>query len=128
METINSFLGPLAWGSTGWGDDLARGAWVTLTLALWSMALGLFFGLLLAGAKLSRFGLLRWLAEGYTLFIRGVPEFLILLVVFFGSGQIINGMLDSLGFDGNVDVPRFAAAGAHEDPSPLTSMPPVQAE
>lgn len=112
METINSILGPLAWGSTGWGDDLARGAWVTLTLALWSMAIGLFFGLLLAGAKLSRFGLLRWLAEGYTLFIRGVPEFLILLVVFFGSGQIINGTLDSLGFDGNVDVPRFTAAVA----------------
>ena len=112
MDVLNSFLGPLAWGSTGWGDDLLRGAWVTLTLALCSMALGLLFGLALAWAKLSRLFFLRWLAEGYTLFIRGVPEFLILLVVFFGSGQIINATLANLGFNVSVDVPRFAAAVA----------------
>ncbi|KEJ87873.1 ABC transporter permease [Sulfitobacter donghicola] len=112
MDSINSFLGPLAFGSTGWGDDLARGAWITLTLALWSMSLGLIFGLGLAGMKLSRFAPLRWLAAGYTLFIRGVPEFLILLVVFFGSDALINAGLLWMGFEAGVEVPKFAAAVA----------------
>lgn len=112
METLNAFLGPLAFGSTGWGDDLLRGAWITLTLALWSMLIGLIFGLVLAGAKLSRFKPLRWLAQAYTLLIRGVPEFLILLIVFFGSDQLINAGLIALGFEGGVEVPKFAAAVA----------------
>jgi len=112
MDSLNSLLGPLAFGPTGWGDDLLRGAWITLTLALWSMALGLIFGLGLAGMKLSRFAPLRWLAECYTLIIRGVPEFLILLVVFFGSDQLINSSLISLGFEGEIEVPKFSAAVA----------------
>ncbi len=112
MEYINELLGPLAFGDTGWGDDLLRGAWITVTLALCSMALGLFFGLLLAGAKLSRIAPLRWFASVYTLFIRGVPEFLILLIVFFGSDKLINTALISLGFEGGVEVPKFGAAVA----------------
>lgn len=112
MEILNDLLGPLAFGDTGWGDDLLRGAWITITLALCSMTLGLIFGLVLAGAKLSRIAPLRWFAHAYTLFIRGVPEFLILLIVFFGSDQLINASLTSLGFAGGVEVPKFAAAVA----------------
>lgn len=112
METMNSFLGPLAFGSTGWGDDLLRGAWITITLALWSMTLGLVMGLGLAALKLSRFVLLRWFAEGYTLFIRGMPEFLILLIVFFGSDQLINALLNAFGSDARAEVPKFVAAVA----------------
>ena len=112
MDTINHMLGPLAFGSTGWGDDLLRGAWITVQLALWSMLLGMFFGLLLAAAKVCKIAAVRWLAEIYTLFIRGVPEFLILLIVFFGSDQIINQTFILLGLEAGVEVPKFTAAVA----------------
>lgn len=102
----------LSFGDTGWGDDLLRGAAITVQLALCSVALGFSLGLLLAIAKLSRFTVLRWGAEAYTLFVRGVPEFLILLLVFFGSEQIINATMASMGFEMTVAVPKFSAAVA----------------
>lgn len=77
------------------------------------MALGVILGLLLALAKLSRVAPLRWIAGTYTLLIRGIPEFLILLIVFFGSEHLINGVLSALGLDtGNNDANKFVAAVA----------------
>lgn len=104
--------GMLAFGPEGWGDELLRGALVTLQLAALSLGVGMVLGLLLAGARLARSRFLRWPALGYTLFIRGVPEFLVLLLVFFGSEGAINSLLASLGSSLTVEVPRFAAAVA----------------
>lgn len=112
MADASSWHGLLAFGPQGWGDELLRGAWLTLQLAVASMALGLVLGLLLAGARLSRHALLRWPAAAWTLFVRGVPEFLILLFVFFGSESLINAVLAGLGVDSRVTVPRFGAAVA----------------
>ena len=91
-------LALLQWGDRGWGDDLATGALITVELALVSLAIGLVIGLLAAGAKLSRMGPVRWIAEGYTNLIRGVPEFLVILVVFFGLDQLATGIASSMGF------------------------------
>ena len=102
----------LSFGATGWGDDLFFAALLTLELAVVSMALALVAGFVLAWAKLSEWRILRYLAEAYTLFIRGVPEFLIILLVFFGSESLINGLAGSLGFDTQIQVPKFAAAVA----------------
>jgi ABC-type arginine transport system permease subunit len=41
-----------------------------------------------------------------------VPEFLIILLVFFGSESLLNGMAATLGFDVQIEVPKFAAAAA----------------
>ncbi|MDV7271058.1 ABC transporter permease subunit [Thioclava sp. A2] len=100
----------LGFGATGWGDDLLRGAALTLQLAIVSLAIGLSLGLLLALAKLSRFAPLRWLAQGYTLFIRGVPEFLILLLAFFGTEKAVAAIAQLVNLQGDIDVPKFAAA------------------
>lgn len=102
----------LSLGSEGWGDDLLIGALMTLKLAVVSLSLGFLFGLLLALAKLSRLAPLRWLASVYTLFIRGVPEFLILLMVFFGSEKIVSSVAVWIGWGEPVEVPKFAAAVA----------------
>ena len=102
----------LGFGATGWGDNLLFAAWTTLQLAIVSLAVALVLGFILAGAKLSRWRALRYLAELYTLFVRGVPEFLIILLVFFGSEALLNGAATSLGFAGGIAVPKFAAAAA----------------
>ncbi|MEZ5932607.1 MAG: ABC transporter permease subunit [Alphaproteobacteria bacterium] len=97
-------------GPGGWGDDLLRGAWVTVQLALAALSLGLLIGLLLAGAKLSSFRPLNWFGAAYTGFVRGVPEFLILLLVYFGSEAAIQGLLGALGLDIAFEMPKFLAA------------------
>ena len=71
----------LGTGPGGWGDDLLRGAWVTIQLALSALALGLLIGLLLAGAKLAKSKLLNGFGALYTGFVRGTPEFLILSLI-----------------------------------------------
>lgn len=42
----------LRFGDQGWGDEMLRGALMTLAVSLSSMALGLLFGTLGAAAKL----------------------------------------------------------------------------
>ena len=107
METIWSLLST---GPGGWGDDLLRGAWVTIQLALSALLLGLAIGLLLADAKLSRFTLLNGVGALYTGFVRGTPEFLILLLIYFGSEAGIQYVLAALGFDVAFEMPKFLAA------------------
>ena len=97
-------------GSEGWGDELLFGAWITVQLASASLGLGLILGLLLAGGKLSSFPPLRWICHAYTLIIRGVPEFLIIMIVFFGSERMINSILKSMGFEGGYEISPFLAA------------------
>lgn len=101
----------LAFGDTGWGDELLAGALMTVQLALVSLGVGLMGGLLLAGAKLAKFRLLRWFADLYNLIIRGTPEFLILLLVYFGLEQAIRGTAALAGYDlSGFEIPKFVAA------------------
>jgi len=110
MSESATWLALLSWGPNGWGDELIFGAWLTIQLAVVSLAAGLAFGMLLTGAVVSAWPPLRWLANGYMIFMRGVPEFLVLLLVFFGSEQLLNGALQVFGHPGGVTVPKFAAA------------------
>lgn len=103
-------IGLLTFGDTGWGDELLSGALITLQLAICALGIGLALGLLLAGAKLSRSRILQAIAEGYTIFIRATPEFLILLLVYFGSERAIQGLLQLVGIEIAFEMPRFLAA------------------
>jgi putative lysine/arginine/ornithine/histidine/octopine transport system permease protein len=58
---------------------------MTLLVAAVSLVFGSAVGFLGAGAKLSRWRVLRWIAEGYTTIVRGVPELLIILLLYFGG-------------------------------------------
>lgn len=99
----------LSLGDAGFGDELLAGASITVLLALSSLVLGLVLGLALAGAKLSRSRVLRAGAEGITLFFRGVPEFLVVLSVYFGSAKVLRDLMSLAGQDRYVEVPAFAA-------------------
>lgn len=79
----------LSWGATGWGDELASGLLITLSLALATLPLGLLLGLLTT-AMLLRGGIWRGLGLGYTTLIRGTPELLTLFVVYNGAALLLN--------------------------------------
>ena len=99
----------LAYGSEGYGDEILAGAWLTLQLALASLVFGLAMGLATAAGKLSRNRAARWSAEAYTVVIRGIPEFLIVLLIFFGSNTLV-GLVAGLFTDsGGFGMNRFLA-------------------
>lgn len=99
----------LAWGSEGYGDEILAGAWLTLRLAFASLVFGLVMGLVAAAGKLSANRAARWTAEGYTVVIRGIPEFLVVLLIFFGSNTLV-GLVAGLFTDGGgFGMNRFLA-------------------
>ena len=93
----------------GFGGTLAAGAWMTIKLALTALAFGLIVGLLGAGAKLSRFFLLRTAADIFTTVIRGIPELVLVLAVYFGGAVIINSFAARVGYGGYVEINAFAS-------------------
>jgi polar amino acid transport system permease protein len=82
-------LALLQWGPTGWGDELAFGALVTIALSLATLPLGIAAGFFLALAKQSRDPLVRLSAQIYTTVFRGIPDLLTLFIVYYGSQFLI---------------------------------------
>jgi octopine/nopaline transport system permease protein len=97
----------LSLGDQGWGDEMLRGALMTLAVSLSSMALGLAFGTLGAAAKLSAVAPARWLAEGYTTVVRGVPELLVIYLLFFGGNGAVMFVAGIFGYGGYIELNAF---------------------
>lgn len=88
-------------------SDFSIGVLVTLSVFFVSVCFGTFIGLTAAGTSLSRSATLRQLAAGYVSVIRGVPELLIILVVFFGGTAGLSAIAGRY-----VEVNAFAAGAA----------------
>ncbi len=80
----------------GYGPRLAEGAVVTVELALLSLLLALFLGLLSASAKLSRNRVARGLASTYTTVVRGVPDLVMMMLLYYGGQVLVNSVSDWL--------------------------------
>jgi polar amino acid transport system permease protein len=76
-------LGYLAFGPTGFGDEIAAGVLVTVSLALVTLPFGLVMGFLVALGRQSADPLIRQASQIYTTIFRGLPELLTLFLVFF---------------------------------------------
>ncbi|MEM6049243.1 histidine ABC transporter permease HisQ [Erwinia sp. P7711] len=83
----------------GYSEVILKGALVTLELALSSVLLSVILGLIGAGAKLSNNRPLRIIFEGYTTLIRGVPDLVLMLLIFYGLQIALNQFTDMLGLD-----------------------------
>ncbi len=97
----------LSFGDAGWGDEMARAAAMTLAVSIAAMLLGLVLGTLGAAAKLSVIAPLRWLVEGYTTVARGVPELLIIYLLFFGGSGAVMFVAGLFGYHGYIEVDAF---------------------
>ncbi len=92
----------------GYLGAILGGLGVTLAIAALSLAVACVFGLAGAVAKLSRSRLARGAADAYTTLIRGVPELVLMLAVFYGGQILLNQVAERQGW-GYIDVPPFAA-------------------
>lgn len=82
----------------GYSKLIFEGALVTLELALCSVLLSVIIGLIGAGGKLSSNRLLSGLFECYTTLICGVPDLVLMLLIFYGLQITLNSITESLGF------------------------------
>ncbi len=93
----------------GFLPSLLEGASVTLAVALSSLAVATLLGLAGALAKLSRSRLLRTVAGTYTTLIRGVPDLVLMLLVFYGGQVAVNTVAPMLGHEDYIDIDPFVA-------------------
>lgn len=75
---------------SSWLPALTKGAGLTLMVALVALSISLVLGMIVALFRLSRFWLLRFVGTCYTTIIRGIPELVLLLLVYYGGQQFIN--------------------------------------
>ena len=92
----------------GYGLSLLEGLAVTLGVALASLAVACVLGLAGAAAKLSRRPLLSGIASIYTTLIRGVPDLVLMLLLFYSIQIWLNNLTDLLGWD-QIDIDPFVA-------------------
>lgn len=92
----------------GYLPAVLEGLWTTLRIAAGSLAVACVFGLLGAVAKLSGSRVAGAVAGAYTTLIRGVPELVLMLLVFYGGQTALNAAGDRLGFE-YIDVNPFLA-------------------
>jgi len=96
----------------GYLPSLLDGLRLTLGVALASLAVAVLLGLAGAAAKLSHSAFWRRSATVYTTLIRGVPDLVLMLLVFYGGQLAVNELAPQLGIDDYVDIDPFVAGVA----------------
>ena len=96
----------------GYGAVILDGAWLTLQLALSSMALAVVLGLIGVALRLSPVRWLAWLGDMYATVIRGIPDLVLILLIFYGGQDVLNRVAPLLGHDDYIDLnPLMAGIG-----------------
>lgn len=97
----------LAFGDTGWGDELFRATLMTIAVSITAMIIGFSFAAIFTPLKLSKFKFLNWIANIYTTVIRGVPELLVIYLFFFGGSGAIMFVASMFGYNEYIEINAF---------------------
>jgi His/Glu/Gln/Arg/opine family amino acid ABC transporter permease subunit len=93
----------------GYGHFLIEGAQMTIIVAVLAMAITVVMGLIGALGKLSRFRWAHTLADLYTTIIRGVPELVLLLLIYYGGTVLLQHLGTLFGREEPIDINAFVA-------------------
>ena len=96
-----------AFGSSGWGDEMLMGALMTVLVSASSLILGIVIGIIFAACKLSNIFVLRVIANIYTTIIRGIPELLVIYLLFFGGSGAVMYLAKIFGYNGYIELNAF---------------------
>ena len=88
---------------------ILRGTMVTIAVSVASIILAVILGLLGAWAKLSKSTVAQKTAGAYTTLVRGVPDLVLMLLIFYGGQQLLNDLGDSTGLWGYIEIDQFSA-------------------
>ncbi len=89
--------------------SILQGSWLVLQVALGSVGVAVVLGLLGASAKLSAHKPAVWTASAYSTLIRGIPDLVLMLLIFYGGQIGLNKALEGLGYEDYVEIDPFIA-------------------
>ena len=97
----------LAFGDTGWGDELFYATLMTIAVSITAMIIGFTFAAIFTPLKLSKNKLLNFIANSYTTVIRGVPELLVIYLFFFGGTGAVMYVASIFGYNEYIEINAF---------------------
>ena len=93
----------------GYGPSIWEGTLLTINVSLVSLLVAVVLGTFGALAKLSGIRLLKMSAQVYTTVIRGVPDLVLMLLVFFGGQTLVNQFALLIGYEEYIDINPYIA-------------------
>ena len=93
----------------GYGPAILDGTILSLEVSLASLLVAMLLGMAGALSKLSDIKALRFVAQCYTTIIRGIPDLVLMLLVFFGGQVFINQLGQFFGYEEYIDINPFIA-------------------
>ena len=97
----------LAFGNTGWGDELFFATLMTIAVSITAMIIGFCFALIFTPLKLSKNKFLIFIGNSYTTIIRGVPELLVIYLLFFGGSGAVMYVASIFGYNKYIEINAF---------------------
>ena len=97
----------LAFGKTGWGDELFIATLMTIAVSITAVLIGFIFALIFTPLKLSKNKFLNLIANTYTTIIRGVPELLVIYLFFFGGSAAVMFVASIFGYGEYIEINAF---------------------
>ena len=97
----------LSFGKTGWGDELLYATLMTIVVSITAMLIGFLFSSIFTPLKLSNNKFLNFIANTYTTVIRGVPELLVIYLLFFGGSGAIMYVASIFGYNDYIEINAF---------------------
>ena len=97
----------LSFGDTGWGDELFIATLMTIAVSITAMFIGFLFALVFTPLKLSKNKLFNFIGNSYTTIIRGVPELLVIYLLFFGGTGAVMFVASMFGYNDYIEINAF---------------------
>lgn len=96
----------------GYTSTIFDGVWLTLQLSLYSMFLASILGFINFFFSLSRLFWLTWVSRFYSNVIRGIPDLVLIYLIFYGGQDLLNRCAPLLGYYEYIDLnPLIAGVG-----------------
>ena len=97
----------LAFGKTGWGDELFYATLMTIAVSITAMVIGFIFSIIFTPLKLSKYKSLNLIGNFYTTVVRGVPELLVIYLFYFGSSGALMYVASIFGYYEYIEINAF---------------------
>ncbi len=108
LENLLQILGLSGFSLKGFGPLLLQGSWMTIKLSFLCLLVSVVLGLIGASAKLSKLALLRVPAQAYTTLIRGVPDLVLMLLIYYSLQTGLTNLTEALGWE-YIEINPFGA-------------------
>lgn len=92
-----------------YGPMVLSGLGLTVGLSLAAVCLAIVFGILGAALRLSNNPIARGIGRTYTTLIRGIPDLVLMLLVFFGGQMLLNKIGSATGWWKYIEISPFMA-------------------